>query len=199
MCERGVISTLAARVQKTEPPLWHMFCIDLRSLAAFRIAVGLILIWDLIMRSRDMTAHYTDEGVLPRTVLMDNYLSLRPYLSVHILHGSLTFQTLMFCIAGLCALAMTLGYRSRPATIACWFLTCSLHARNPLIVHGGDDLLRVMLFWAMFVPLGARWSIDAGRASGIDGDRDQVCPDDRPPPVREKGVFVFDSGPKRQA
>src|SRR5690606_14670972 len=33
-----------------------------------------------------------------------------------------------------------------------------------LILQGGDDLLRVMLFWAMFVPLGARFSVDAALA-----------------------------------
>src|SRR5450432_3732577 len=103
-----------------------MFCIDLRSLSAFRIGIGLVLIWDLIVRSTDLTAHYTDDGVLPRTVLIDNFLSLRPYLSIHILNGSAVFQALLFCLAGLCALALLLGCRTRAASVACWFLTCSL-------------------------------------------------------------------------
>jgi hypothetical protein len=151
-----------------------MFRVDLRSLAAFRIALALVILWDLLLRARDLEAHYTDAGVLPRTALIDNFLSLRPYISVHILHGSLFFQCLLFIVAGVCALALLAGYRTGAAAIACWFLTCSLHARNPLIVHGGDDLLRVLLFWSMFVPLGGRWSIDRARATAVDCEADSV-------------------------
>lgn len=37
----------------------------------------------------------------------------------------------------------------------------SLHNRNGLILQGGDDLLRMVLFWGMFIPWGARYSCDA--------------------------------------
>jgi hypothetical protein len=33
--------------------------------------------------------------------------------------------------------------------------------RNPYILSGGDVLLRVVVFWAMFLPLGDRYSLDA--------------------------------------
>ena len=158
-----------------EPPLWHMFQVDLRALAAFRIGIGLVLIWDLIVRSFDLSAHYTDDGVLPRTALIDTYLSLRPYLSLHILNGTLLFEAVLFVVAGLFALSLIVGYRTRLASIACWFLTCSLHARNPLVVHGGDDILRMLLFWAMFVPVGARWSVDHARRAEIDTEATTLC------------------------
>ena len=54
-----------------------------------------------------------------------------------------------------------IGYRARLATIACWFLVMSIHNRNPMILSAGDTLLRLLLFWAMFLPLGARYSVDA--------------------------------------
>ena len=152
-----------------------MFRIDLRSLAAFRIAISLVLLWDLCVRSVDMEAHYSDRGVLPRTVLIENFLANHPYVSLHILHGSVQFQALLFCAAGLFALALLFGYRTRVATVASWFLLCSLHARNPLIVHGGDDLMRVLLFWGMFVPLGAQWSIDRAFATELTPDDQGIC------------------------
>jgi predicted DCC family thiol-disulfide oxidoreductase YuxK len=36
----------------------------------------------------------------------------------------------------------------------------SMQVRNPLILHAGDDLIRMLLFWSMLVPLGARYSLD---------------------------------------
>jgi hypothetical protein len=165
----------AARAKGELAPIGEMFCIDLRSLAACRIAVGLVVVWDLVQRSFDLRAHYTDAGVLPRAVLHSLYLSQRPYFSIHTLNGSAVYEAILFCIAGICALAMIAGYRTRWATIACWFLTCSLQARNPTILHGGDDLLRMLLFWGMFVPWGGQWSIDRARASRADTAAESVC------------------------
>ena len=45
------------------------FAVDLRSLAAFRIALASVLLYDLIDRARDLRAHYTDAGLLPADLL----------------------------------------------------------------------------------------------------------------------------------
>src|SRR5215210_4692651 len=55
---------------------------------------------------------------------------------------------------------MLVGYRTRPMTILVWVLVLSIQNRNPLVLSGGDSLLRLLLFWAMFLPLGAYWSVD---------------------------------------
>lgn len=134
--------------------------IDLRSLALFRIVLAAILLYDLFDRSRTLTAHYTDQGVLP-TWAVSEWLGVQALATVHSYSGSLGFQVALFVLAAIFALAMLVGYRTRLATIVSWILLTSLQARNPVIGHGGDNLLRVLMFWAMFLPLGACWSIDA--------------------------------------
>ena len=42
-------------------------------------------------------------------------------------------------------------------------LLMSLQARNPAVRNGGDETFRLLLFWSMFLPLGASWSVDARR------------------------------------
>lgn len=44
-----------------------------------------------------------------------------------------------------------------------WFLLLSLQNRNTLIGQGGDDLLRMLLFWSIFLPWGRFYSLDAQR------------------------------------
>ena len=39
-------------------------------------------------------------------------------------------------------------------------MTHSLHARNPVIQHRGDELFRLLLMWTMFLPVGQRFSVD---------------------------------------
>ena len=112
--------------------------------------------------------------MLPRSVLIETFLTYHPYISIHILHGSTLFESLLFCLAAGCALALMVGYRTQIFSIACWYLTVSLQARNPLILHGGDDLFRVLLFWSMFVPLGAQWSVDRLKNSNREPIPDAV-------------------------
>lgn len=143
--------------------------VDLRALAALRISLGTLLLADLLLRTRNFRAFYTEQGVYPLSYL--NPALSEPY-SVHAFDGSVEFQALLFVVAGLFALALLLGYHTRIATIASWFLLLSLHARNPFVLNSGDVLLRMLLFWGFFLPLGARWSIDVRR---IDPDRTTIA------------------------
>ncbi|MDY6764810.1 MAG: HTTM domain-containing protein, partial [Halobacteria archaeon] len=133
--------------------------IDTRALATFRIALGLLLLADLVSRARNLTAFYTDSGVYPREAFISNTNPL--FLSLHIISGEAWFQALLFLVAGVFAVALTIGYRTRIATVASWILLVSLHNRMLGVLNGGDVLLRLLLFWAMFLPLGARWSVDS--------------------------------------
>lgn len=136
--------------------------VDTRALAAFRISLGLLLLVDLLLRARDLGAHYTDEGVLPVALLAERYPTLSR-LSLHALSGDAWLQVVLFALAGACALVLLVGYRTRIATAASLCLLASLHIRNPYVLSGGDALLQHLLFWSLFLPLGARWSVDARR------------------------------------
>ncbi|PKB83221.1 MAG: hypothetical protein BZY88_02700 [SAR202 cluster bacterium Io17-Chloro-G9] len=142
------------------PKLQELFGVDLRSLALFRVGLGSLVIADLVTRAADLNAHYTDAGVLPRPALVEsvgNYWNL----SIHNLNGSIQVEAGIFLIHGIVAFLLLVGCRTRLATILCWFLTISLAGRNPLVLSGGDNLLGLLLFWGMFLPLGARFSIDS--------------------------------------
>ena len=140
--------------------LEELFGLDLRSLALFRIGLALVIIADLIIRGEALEAHYTDYGVLPRPAAIDRIL--HPwYWSVHLLSGQPLVQGILFLFAFLVALALLVGYQTKLATIVSWALVVSLHNRNPVLIFTGDNVLRAVLFWAMFLPLGACYSVDS--------------------------------------
>jgi hypothetical protein len=125
-----------------------------------RMGLALILIADLINRSTDLTAFYTDNGVLPRWALLEQFIS-RHSISLYTIGGEAWFVATLFILAGLFAVCLFVGYRTRLMTILSWIMLVSLHVRNPMVLDAGDGLLRNLLFWSMFLPLGARFSIDA--------------------------------------
>ncbi|MFC4549546.1 MULTISPECIES: HTTM domain-containing protein [Halorussus] len=149
--------------------LARRFGVDARALAALRISLGLLLIADALGRSRNLVAFYTDAGVLPRAALRESYPLLARF-SLHALSGSPLVQAALLTVAVVFGLALLSGYRTRLATAGSLVLLVSLHARNPLVLNGGDALLRRLLFWGLFLPLGERWSADALRRRGAPSD-----------------------------
>jgi hypothetical protein len=135
---------------------------DPRSLAALRVGLALAVLADLAVRAGDLRAHYTDAGVLSRAdaLVLYDFLHAWP-LCLHLAGGTVWSQALLFGIAAAAATAMLVGWRTRLATVVAWLLTASVQLRDPYVGAGYDALLRVLLLWGCFLPLGACWSIDA--------------------------------------
>ncbi len=142
-----------------------LFAIDTRSLAALRICLGVVLLVDLLQRVPDLAAHYSDAGVLPGAVLLD---APGAVFGIHNLTGDVWGLAFLFVVAGLLAIAMVVGYRTRLAVVLSWLLLGSLNGRNPYLLNNADYLMEFLLLWGIFLPLGATWSIDSARNTSED-------------------------------
>ena len=139
-------------------------------MALLRVGLGMLVVTDLIQRAFDLRVHYTDFGLLPRGPLVSRFMN-ELAVCIHLCTGTLAGVIAMFVLHGLVALLLMVGWHSRLMSVASWFLMYSLHLRNPVVLQGGDDLLRMLLFWSMFLPLGARYSVDAALADENAGAR----------------------------
>ena len=136
------------------------FVLDLRALALLRVATAAVVLLDLAFRSTDLEGLYSNMGVLPVVAVMEHGWS--PYqFSLHAGSGLWQAQAVLFAVAAGLAGALLAGYHTRLATVGSWVLLVSLQNRNPFIGQGGDDLLRMLLFWGIFLPWGRVWAWDA--------------------------------------
>src|SRR5437588_6400315 len=149
-----------SRMRRLLSYLQAAYALDLRSLALFRIALGAVLLGDLIWRAVDLTAFYTDFGVLPRAALLEKFSPAQRF-SLHLMSGEFVFQALLFLLAAGLAIMLMAGIRTRFAALASWFMVVSIQSRNPIILQGGDVYLRMLTFIAIFLPMGALYSVDA--------------------------------------
>lgn len=133
--------------------------LDLRSLALFRFALGVVLICDWFTRIAHVNDFYTDKGVLSRSALLGQFGNPLHFSVFNMAGSSLWIYTLCF-IALFFYLAFLWGYRTPWATFFSWVFFVSYSARAPMIAHGGDDLIRMALFWMMFLPSNAHFSVD---------------------------------------
>jgi len=138
-------------------PFRDFITLDVRSLALFRILLASLLLLDWLDRIPDLEAHYSDEGVVPRELLQGTFYAF----SIHLFSGEVWYQALLVAIGLLLSLGLLLGWQTPLMCLFNFILLVSIHGRNHALMQGGDHLLRSMLLWSIFLPLGAVWSLDA--------------------------------------
>ncbi|MES3161741.1 MAG: HTTM domain-containing protein [Halorubrum sp.] len=168
MTEGSVRARLARRAQATlrrlRQYLIDCVSVDTRSLAAFRVLLGLLVVADLLLRSRNFWLYYTDDGVVPQWLAERG--AAEHAFSAYYYVSDPEFIAALFVLQAVFALALVVGYRTRAATVLSFLLVVSLDHHNPFVLSYADTLFRLLFFWAIFLPLGERWSVDALHAGG---------------------------------
>ena len=94
--------------------LRDVFGVDMRSLAAFRIAIATLILVDLAMRLPYIEMNYTDRGILPRTIPA----LFKPLLAPHLSDGSYGYALFLFVVSAVFAALMLVGFHARLAALA---------------------------------------------------------------------------------
>lgn len=139
--------------------LLQLFRIDYRSLALFRVLLGVLLLIDLIIRFQHLQVFYANSGVLPNEYIYNVTEYFQP--SVLLAFEGLLPVYFFFTFALLVYLCFILGIYTRVTTFALWIVTFSLINRNPFVLSSGYSILYLLIFWSMFLPLGRYYSVDA--------------------------------------
>jgi len=148
--------------------LTRRITLDTRSLAVFRIVAGILIIADVLLRLRNFTFFYTDNGAMPVWLARELTHEYAP--SIFFLSGSPSVTLLLFGLHLFVGIALLVGYHTRIAAVLAFIFVVSLDLRMPLATSYADILFRLLLFWAMFLPLGERFSLDALRSTESPAD-----------------------------
>ena len=135
--------------------------LDPRSLACFRIGLGLVLIYDAGLAW----------DVIDLWPGIQTYFDGLPLPGCMQPAGDVATLKLIFGGYALLALGLLLGYRTRFCALALLVVT-GVHRCVSQTVDYHDDVLYHALFWAQFMDLGQCFSLDARRRQRFDwGDR----------------------------
>jgi len=138
-----------------------LFGLDVRSLGAFRIGLGLITLFDFANHAPWLGAFYTDRGILPRPEVQAQLGGLWP---PQMWSGGLPWQVALWGVGVVAAVLFTLGWRARAAAAVAALVVLTFIQRNMMIVFGGDSLLYYCLLWSAFLPTDRCFSLAARRA-----------------------------------
>jgi hypothetical protein len=149
----------------------NLFKLDLRSLALARVLLGILAFFDLGRRLWDIDVFFTDNGILSRTELIE-HAELSWRMTLLSLNGSYAFAFILLLVGMLASVTFTLGWRTRISNFIIWLTIISFQARFPEgATSGGDMLFRIFLFFSLFLPMNARYSMDhAIDAKKVEGN-----------------------------
>lgn len=134
--------------------LTQSFSLDTRSISLFRLCLGIVICLDVIIRTMDAGAFYTESGMLPVGIITD----LFPHTGRWSLYFMLRHEFLIYSLLGIhlvFAIFYTLALYPKFSGFITWVLLCSIQARNPGVLQGGDAFLRMILLWSLFLPLNS--------------------------------------------
>jgi predicted DCC family thiol-disulfide oxidoreductase YuxK len=142
----------------------HYCRADLRWLGFFRIVLGAVLIGQLLNCWAVARDFYTNDGILPNHFSLFRPLG-RGVVSLYHAFSTLPEVNVAFAITLAIFLTFTLGYRTRLFHALSFICITSLDSRNLMVENGGTVVINLLTFWALFLPLGRRLSLDALIAS----------------------------------
>jgi hypothetical protein len=138
--------------------------LDPRSLGAFRILLALLLVRDWTMRWPNLEVFYSSTGVVPLDAPLPR-VGGAFHFSLLDATDSLPVLRIVFLLGMACYFLLLIGCHTKLAQILSFLFFASIRTRNPFVSEGGDVVLVTLSLWALFLPLGARWSVDAARAA----------------------------------
>jgi hypothetical protein len=127
-------------------------------LGLYRIAIGLVTIYCFALFAKDVTAFFSDRGLIPFSSVESN--THRDFHTLFRWIGSPWAVKCALAALFLAGISFTVGFHTRTSAILLFLLVLSFHERNQQVLNGGDVVLRTQLFLFMFAPAGAALSLD---------------------------------------
>ena len=144
--------------------LYKYFSVDYRSLALFRVMLSLVLLWDLRLRWDVLAELYSNSGMTYNHTQL--WAPHSPYdFSLLFTASTTSVAGGMMVICLLVYLSLLFGFKTRIAHVLALLCHVSLNTRAAWLENGGDMTVNILLLWTMFMPLGARFSLDSLFAS----------------------------------
>lgn len=131
----------------------------LRSFAAVRILLGLIVLMSLLFNAADrhylwgVASAWVDPAI-DAAALPQHFSMLFPK------DNSLAFD-LTYVLLVVCTVALVAGWQTRIVTPIVLVLWGSLSANSSVLVNSGDTVLRLALLFMVFADTASHWSVDS--------------------------------------
>lgn len=125
-----------------------------------RIGFGLLIIYFYMIHYSQRDYLWGPNGLINFDIFIEGLNNSNSF-SLYALSRSELYFDIIFHIGIIAALLFTLGYKGRFISIINFILVFSIHERNHMILDGGDNITRIILFYLIFAQTTKYLSIDS--------------------------------------
>lgn len=130
--------------------------------SVFRIVAGLTILYQYLISYYQRHYLFGPDGVWPFDTFLESLAGTRSFSLYAVSRDPLAFEVI-FHLGIVVTALWVLGWRTRLLTPLTYVFLWSLHERASFLLDGGDNVLQIVLFYAIFADVGAYFSWDANR------------------------------------
>jgi hypothetical protein len=139
---------------------WWTKPVRAEGLAALRIGVGLVLLFDMLVTyAPHWRLFFAPQGLGTAKVFSSRFGSDHAYFSLASLFPAETAGWWMVALTALAGIGLITGILPRVSALVGWALTLTMLNENYYLHNGGDRLRSILLFVLVFAPADAVWSL----------------------------------------
>jgi len=127
----------------------------------FRLGAGLTILTQYLTTYYQRHLLYGPDGVVPYAWFLQHVYQHGSFSLYALDQSALVFEVIFHLSIGVTIL-WVIGWQTRLMTLLTWIALWSLHERNPALWDGGDNLIQIVLIYALFADLGRMYALDAG-------------------------------------
>jgi predicted DCC family thiol-disulfide oxidoreductase YuxK len=124
-----------------------------------RISLGTWAVYSYTLLWRDRQLLWGPNGIYP----YERFMADGSYLNLFAISPSPVYVDALYLAGLTVAVLFTVGYWTRVMTFLHWLMIWSIQTRNDFLSDGGDNIMRIVLFFMIFVNAGAVLSLDSSR------------------------------------
>jgi hypothetical protein len=140
---------------------WNWLTLPERAerLAAFRIGVALVLLWDVVFAYWPLADAFFGQGSLGSPEIFSSAQhGWQRWSLFHSIHNPFLYHMILLSWAS-AALCLLLGVFPRLSACWCWLCSISVISINYYLHNSGDNVRTISLFYLMLSPCGAVWAL----------------------------------------
>lgn len=130
--------------------------------SVLRVMAGCVILYQYLINYAQRGYLFGPDGVFSFADFAAQQQAVGSFSLYHLTPSAIWFEVL-YHVGIAVAMAWVLGWRTRLLSPINYLLWISLHNRFPQLWDGGDNLMQIVLIYALFAEVGAHFSFDASR------------------------------------